>query len=92
MGKIKRAGIQWKGQPARTHAKVYSEKGKLLGEVTSGCPSPVLKQSIAQCYVPKKWSKIGSVVLVEPREGGKKVQAEVVRMPFVPSNYYNPQK
>lgn len=60
-----------------------------LGEVTSGCPSPCLKQNVAMGYVETSFSKIGTPVQVEVRK--KMVPAVISKMPFVPTNYYTGQ-
>lgn len=59
----------------------------VLGEVTSGCPSPCLKKNVAMGYVETGFSKIGTPVQVEVRR--KMVPAVISKMPFVPTNYYN---
>ena len=57
------------------------------GEVTSGCPSPCLKQNIAMGYVDVAYAKNGTPIQVEVRK--KAVKAVVTKMPFVPTNYYS---
>jgi aminomethyltransferase len=56
--------------------------GRRVGQVTSGTFSPTLKQNIAMGYVPLELSAIGQHLAVEIR--GRQVDAEVVRLPFVP--------
>jgi aminomethyltransferase len=53
-----------------------------VGQVTSGTFSPTLKQNIALGYVPLDISEVGRRVAIELR--GKPVDAEVVKLPFVP--------
>lgn len=85
---IKRVGLKMlstNGPSARQHAKIYN--GELLvGEVTSGCLSPSLKQNISMGYVNTKLSAVGTKLLVDVR--GKKYDAQVVKLPFVPTRYY----
>ena len=57
-----------------------------IGRVTSGIPSPTLKQNIAMGYVNFGHHKIGTELEVVLR--GQKKKATVVRMPFVKPNYY----
>lgn len=57
------------------------------GEVTSGCPSPCLKQNVAMGYVDVAYAKNGTPIQVEVRK--KAVKAVVTKMPFVPTNYYS---
>lgn len=56
------------------------------GEVTSGCPSPCLKNNIAMGYVDAAFAKNGTGIQVEVRK--KAVPATVSKMPFVPTKYY----
>ncbi|TRY61672.1 hypothetical protein TCAL_07977 [Tigriopus californicus] len=62
--------------------------GTPVGEITSGCPSPSLEgHNVSMAYLPTTLSKIGTKVQLQIRK--KTVSAEVVKMPFVPSNYYS---
>ena len=38
----RRVGFLSRGPPARGHTPIYSKDGKLIGEITSGCPAPSL--------------------------------------------------
>lgn len=53
----------------------------MLGKLTSGCFSPLLKKGIGMGYVSSKWRKDGKKVVIDIR--GKKHDAIVVKMPFV---------
>lgn len=70
---------------ALEHAQIWND-GILVGKVTSGCPSPSLKQNIAIGYVQSGSHKVGTKLQVVVR--GKNMEAVVVKMPFVPHNYY----
>lgn len=66
---------------------IYDESGATaVGRVTSGCPSPFLKQNVSMGYVQKELAKNGTKVQFEVRK--KMVDAVVTKMPFVPANYY----
>ena len=66
---------------------IFDESGeKQIGSLTSGCPSPWLKQNIAMGYVETAFSKAGTKVQFEVRK--KKIDAVVSKMPFVPAKYY----
>lgn len=82
----KRVGLTSTGPPVRQHTPILNVDGKIIGEVTSGCPSPCLKQNIAMGYVDTKYSKSGTPIKVEVRK--KVVDAIVTKMPFVPTKYY----
>ncbi|KXS16750.1 putative aminomethyl transferase [Gonapodya prolifera JEL478] len=84
----KRVGLIVDGAPAREGAQILSLSGEKLGKVTSGAPSPSLKKNVAMGYVPAGQSKLGTELQVEVR--GKKYNAKVVKMPFVPARYYKP--
>ncbi|KAI4883094.1 hypothetical protein NFI96_011972 [Prochilodus magdalenae] len=82
----KRVGLISNGPPVRQHTPILSPDGKVIGEVTSGCPSPCLKQNVAMGYVETNFSKVGTPIQVEVRK--KMIPAVVSKMPFVPTNYY----
>jgi aminomethyltransferase len=63
---------------------------KETGHVTSGTLSPILDRSIAMGYVRSEDSKEGTKLTVAIR--GQKYDAQVVKMPFVPHNYYRGKK
>ena len=58
----------------------------LSGQVTSGCPSPSLKQNVAMAYVATAFSKAGTPLQLEVHK--KKIPANNVKMPFLPTNYF----
>ncbi|KAK9970482.1 hypothetical protein ABG768_026425 [Culter alburnus] len=82
----KRVGLISTGPPVRQHTAILSSDGRVIGEVTSGCPSPCLKQNVAMGYVEAGFSKVGTSIQVEVRK--KAVPAVVSKMPFVPTKYY----
>lgn len=86
--KMRRVGlIIEKGPAARHDSPILDAQSKqIIGRVSSGAPSPTLSQNIAMGYVPKELSTVGTTLLVDVR--GRQRQAEVVKMPFVASNYY----
>jgi aminomethyltransferase len=71
-------------------AKIFSPQDTTtpIGTVTSGIPSPSLKQNIAMGYVETKagLNKKSTELLVEVR--GKMRKAEVVGMPWIKPGYY----
>lgn len=76
------------GPSARQHMKIYDESGSTeIGEVTSGCLSPSLKENISMGYVSTKSATVGTKLQIQIRN--KKHEAVVTRMPFVKTNYYN---
>ncbi|KAI8726312.1 aminomethyltransferase, mitochondrial-like isoform X1 [Biomphalaria glabrata] len=85
----RRVGFTSTGIPVRGHAKIYSQDGKeLIGEVTSGCPSPSLNINVSMGYVKTAYAKNGTKVKIEVRQ--KMIDADVTKLPFVPSNYFIP--
>ncbi|XP_059378665.1 aminomethyltransferase, mitochondrial-like [Carassius carassius] len=82
----KRVGLISAGPPVRQHTPILSSDSRVIGEVTSGCPSPCLKQNVAMGYVEAGFSKVGTSIQVEVRK--KAVPAVVSKMPFVPTKYY----
>ncbi len=59
---------------------------KTVGEVTSGTFSPILEVGICMGYVPKEYSKQGTILQVNVR--GKSVDTEVVKFPFYDTSRY----
>ena len=83
----RRVGIIFsQGPPARQGASVLNSSMANIGSVTSGCPSPTLGKNIAMAYVNRSCSKNGTKVNVQVRK--KVFSAEIVKMPFVSTNYY----
>ena len=64
---------------ARSHYPVLKD-GMLIGEVTSGQPSPTLGYPVAMAYVDVEHSEVGTVLDVDLR--GKAERFEVVALPF----------
>ncbi len=73
------------GAPAREGAEVADLSGAVIGVVTSGGYSPVLKGGIALAFVPPELKTAGTALKVIVR--GKLQAAEVVASPFVPHRY-----
>lgn len=81
-----RSGLVSSGPAPRHGNKVYDAEGKEIGEITSGSMSPTLKQNVSMTYLPRNLAKTGTEVFIDIR--GKKRPAKVVKLPFVPTNYY----
>ena len=86
----RRVGIRMNsGPPARHGVSVYAN-GELIGEITSGCPSPSIAGNVAMGYVKEEFKKPGTIVDLKIRD--KLFSAEISKMPFVKSNYYQKPK
>ena len=68
-------------------SQVDADKVK-IGTVTSGRTSPMTNEHIAIGYVDKPHNKSGTKLQVKVRT--RFAEAEVVKMPFVPTKYYKP--
>ncbi|MGK3647544.1 glycine cleavage system aminomethyltransferase GcvT [Pseudarthrobacter enclensis] len=76
----KLVGLKGTGRrAARGHYPVLKD-GTLIGEVTSGQPSPTLGYPVAMAYVDVAFAEVGTVVDVDLR--GKPERFEVVALPF----------
>jgi aminomethyltransferase len=87
--KIRRVGLKLvgAGPSARQHMKIFDAAGtKEVGEVTSGCPSPLLKENIAMGYIDSSLAAPDTKVKVEVRN--KQFDAIVSKLPFVPTRYF----
>lgn len=82
----RRVGFIIEGAPAREGASIVNSEGEEIGKITSGGPSPTLGKNVAMGYIKDGFHKSGTGVEVVVR--GKKRQAKVTKMPFVPSKYY----
>lgn len=91
---IKRVGLKaiGPGPPAREGSKIFdSDCGSALGAVTSGTFAPKLEKNIAMAYLPSLLSKkLNTQVNCNVR--GRNYTYEIVKMPFVASNYYSKGK
>lgn len=72
----------------RHNAEIYTKDGELVGRVTSGAFSPVLKKNIALCYLKPSLCKPGNEVEVLVR--GKRLKATTLNHPFVKHRLYEP--
>jgi aminomethyltransferase len=73
------------GAPAREGAEIADAAGAVIGVVTSGGYSPVLKCGIALGFAPPAHAAVGTQLKVIVR--GKPQGCEVVKAPFVPHRY-----
>lgn len=82
----RRVGLIVEGAPARGGAEILNKAGEVIGTITSGCPSPILKKNIAIGYVKNGNHKKGTELDVKVRN--KVQKAVITKMPFVESNYH----
>ncbi len=76
-----RVGLEIVGRGiARGESAVFAADGREIGLTTSGTMSPYLKKAIAMAMVDKAYAKVGTKVEIDVR--GRKLQAELVKMPF----------
>jgi aminomethyltransferase len=69
-----------KGIP-RHHYEMADQSGNIIGHVTSGTMSPVLKKGIGMGYVQTRFAEPGSTIYIKVRD--KLLAAKVVKMPFI---------
>lgn len=82
----KRVGLAIEGRmPAREGALIYSGDAQ-VGRITSGGFSPTLERPIAMGYVDTALTEEGTELEIEVR--GKRLNAKVTKMPFVPHRYH----
>jgi aminomethyltransferase len=68
-------------QAARQHFPVHFE-GRLVGEVTSGAFSPLLKRSIGLCYIERDRSREGTEISI--KRGSTEIRATIQAPPLYP--------
>jgi len=77
----KRIGLEMRDKGiARQDYELMSSDGRVIGYVTSGSISPMIKIGIAMGYVETAFSKPGTEIFVNIRD--RKLKAEVVKLPF----------
>lgn len=82
----RRVGLVIEGRlPAREGALVFAGDAQ-IGRVTSGGFSPTLGYPIAMAYVAADHAADGAALQIEVR--GRRLDARIAPMPFVPHNYY----
>lgn len=86
----RRVGFRLEKGPAARHGVPILVDGQVVGEVTSGCPSPSLGGNVAMGYIRDDLKKVGTTVGLKIRE--KLFAASVAKMPFTPGHYYNKPK
>lgn len=64
----------------RQHYEVVDSAGNLIGEVTSGTMSPMMKQGIGMAYLAKEYWKPGTEIFIRIRN--KDLKAKVVTLPI----------
>lgn len=83
----KRVGLKPLGKmPVRDGAEIIDEQDQVIGVVTSGGFGVSLNSPVAMGYVPSKYSEMGTKLHALVRN--KKVELEVVKLPFVKQSYY----
>ena len=61
--------------------EIVNENDEVIGNVTSGAMSPVLKKGIGLGYVKKGYTKFDTEIFIRIRN--KKLKAKIVRLPFI---------
>lgn len=64
----------------RQHYEIVDDQGEVIGEVTSGTMSPMMKVGIGMGYVLTHFAKIGSEIYINVRN--KNLKAKVVKLPI----------
>ena len=68
-----------KGIPRHGY-EIADAEGNIIGVVTSGTMSPVLKKGIGMGYVKTEFAKVGSEIFIKVRN--RNLKAQVVKAPF----------
>jgi aminomethyltransferase len=83
----KRVGLRLAGRaPAREGAEIVDDGDRVIGAVTSGGFGPTVNGAIAMGYVGAEFAGPGRQLGLIVR--GKRLEAEVVKMPFVAHRYF----
>ena len=73
-------------RPAREGQQVVDSHGEPVGEICSAAYGASVGGPIAMAYIKPELATLGTGLSVDVR--GKLLPVTVVRMPFVPQNYY----
>ncbi|NNC38642.1 MAG: glycine cleavage system aminomethyltransferase GcvT [Acidimicrobiales bacterium] len=85
--KRRRVGIEPMGRaPAREGTVIQTNNDTKIGTITSGGYGPSVEGPIAMGYVDEHFSIPGTNVQLIVR--GKEMPAKIVKLPFVPNNFY----
>ena len=76
----KLVGFFMTGRGIARHGHPIHHDGRVIGEVTSGSPSPLLDRNIGLGYVPADFSEVGTRLQIDIR--GRLVDAKVTSLPF----------
>lgn len=83
----RRVGLSIEGPiPAREGATILTPDGSEIGTVTSGGFGPSVGRPVAMGYVDAGHDDVGRPVMIEVR--GRRIDASVAALPFVPHRYY----
>ncbi len=83
----RRVGIKPEGRaPAREGTIIQNTDGQEIGVITSGGYGPSIGGPVAMGYVERKYAKAGSDIVLIVR--GKARPAKIVKLPFIPNNFY----
>lgn len=88
--KQRRIGIKMTSGPPARHGTEIFKDGNRIGTVTSGCPSPSIGGNVAMGYVLDEHKTVGQNVELNIRN--KMHSAEIVKMPFIKTNYFSAKK
>jgi len=69
----------------RQHYEVVNASGEIIGEVTSGTMSPMMKQGIGMAYLNKGYWKTGTEIFIRIRN--KDLKAQIVDLPIYKTRY-----
>ena len=70
---------------ARANTKIFNEKNIEIGKITSGTFGPSVDHPISMGYVDSNYSSLDTKIFLEIR--GKKVSANICKLPFYQKNY-----
>lgn len=74
-------GLKAQGKrPGRAGSQLLDEQGQVIGEITSGIPSPTLGYPIAMALLASEYAQLGATVSVDIR--GKVAPFDIVELPF----------